>query len=290
MAQLLERLDDRFALLAGTDPTAAPRQRSLAATVDWSYLLLGGDEQQVFRRLAVFPGPFTLEGAAAVAGGTAEPVVLHLVNCSLLVPPRTGPDGQARYVMLESLRAYGLERLTDAGEQPEAAAALAGYALQVAGRAAAGLATGTGELPATRLLEAEDATVQQGLAWAMGCDHDAAVKLAVALAPWWFLRGRWAPGYRLLAAAAEHAAPGGEAWCAAQFWLGVLTAGWEVATSFSHLTAARDALTGGAPVPLLAWALAFRAGALANLGRLPEAAEEARARAGDGPRPGRPGR
>ena len=276
MAQLLERLDDRFTLLAGTDPTAAPRQRSLAATVDWSYLLLGGDEQQVFRRLAVFPGPFTLEGAAAVAGTTAEPVVLHLVNCSLLVPPRTGPDGQARYVMLESLRAYGLDRLTDAGEQPEAATALAGYALQVAERAAAGLATGTGELAATRLLEAEDATVQQGLAWAMDCDHGAALKLAVALAPWWFLRGRWAPGYRLLAAAAEHAEPGGEAWCAAQFWLGVLTAGWDVATSFSHLTAARDALTGDAPVPLLAWALAFRAGTLANLGRLPEAAEEAR--------------
>jgi len=243
--------------------------------VDWSYLLLSAHEQQVFRRLAVFPGPFTLEGAAAVAGAAAGPVVLHLVDCSLVVPPRVGPDGRARYVMLESLRAYGLDRLTDAGEEPEAAAALARYALRVAERAAAGLATGTRELPATRLLEAEDATVQQSLAWALDHDHDAALKLAVALAPWWFLRGRWTPGHRLLATAAEHAEPGGEAWCAAQFWLGVLTAGWEVATSFSHLTAARDALTGGAPVPLLAWAVAFRAGALANLGRLPEAAEQA---------------
>jgi DNA-binding CsgD family transcriptional regulator len=79
----------------------------------------------------------------------------------------------------------------------------------------------------------------------------------------------------LLAAAAADAAPGGEAWCTAQFWLGVLTGGSDAATSFGHLTAARDALTGRAPVPLLAWALAWHAGALANLGRIREAAKEA---------------
>jgi predicted ATPase/DNA-binding CsgD family transcriptional regulator len=276
MAQLLERLDDRFALLAGTDRTVAPRQRSLAATVDWSYQLLSEHERLVFRRLAVFPGPFTLPAAAAVAGAAAERAVLHLVDCSLLVPPRPGPDGRARYVMLETLRAYGLDRLTDAGEQPEAAAALAGHALQVVGRAAAGLATATGEVAAARLLEAEDATVQQGLAWALEHDHGTALRLAVTLAPWWWLRGRWASGYRLLAAAAGEAAPGGEEWCTAQFWLGVLTGGSDVATSFGHLTAARDAVAGRAPVPLLAWALAWRAVALANLGRLREAAEEAR--------------
>jgi hypothetical protein len=56
--------------------------------------------------------------------------VLHLVDCPLLVPPRMGPDGRARYVMLETLRAYGLDRLTKAGKQPEAAAALAGHALR----------------------------------------------------------------------------------------------------------------------------------------------------------------
>ena len=68
LAQLLDRLDDRFALLTGGDRMAAPRQRSLAATVEWSYQLLSEDEQQVFRRLAVFPGPFTLEAAETVAG------------------------------------------------------------------------------------------------------------------------------------------------------------------------------------------------------------------------------
>lgn len=231
LAPLLDRLDDRFRLLVGADRTAVPRQRSLAATVDWSYQLLGAHEQQVFRRLAVFPGPFTLEGAAALAGAAAEPVVLHLVGCSLLVPPRAGPDGRVRYVMLETLRAYGLGQLTEAGEQPEAAAALAGHALQVAGQAAAGLETSAGELAATRLLEAEDATVHQGLAWALEHDHGMALRLAVALAPWWFLADRWASGYQLLAAAARDAAAGRGAWCAAQFWLGVLTAGSRVTTS-----------------------------------------------------------
>ena len=71
----------------------------------------------MFRRLAVFPGPFTLEAAETVAGAAAESAVLHLVDCSLLTPPRPGPDGRARYLMLETLRAYGLERLADAGER-----------------------------------------------------------------------------------------------------------------------------------------------------------------------------
>ena len=72
LGQLLERLDDRFAVLTGGVPTAAARQRSLAATVDWSYRLLNGTEQRVFRHLAVFPAPFTLAAASAVAGPAAS--------------------------------------------------------------------------------------------------------------------------------------------------------------------------------------------------------------------------
>jgi non-specific serine/threonine protein kinase len=276
LAQLLERLEHRFALLTGTDRTAPERQRSLAATVDWSYQLLSEPERRVFRRLAVFPGPFTLDGAEAVAGAAAEPAALHLVDCSLLAPPQPGPDGRARYVMLETLRAYGLDQLTEAGELAEAAAALAGHALQVAEQAVARLETSAGELAAMRLLEAEDAIAQQGLAWALDHNHDMALRLAIALAPWWVLRGAWVLGYRLLAAAAGHAPAGGQAWCAAQFWLGLLAAESDVTISLGHFTALRDALTGRAPVPLLARALAWRAGALANLGRLLAAAEECR--------------
>ena len=142
--------------------------------------------------------PFTLDAAEAVAGAAAEPAVLHLVDCSLLVPPRAGPDGRARYAMLETLRAFGLDRLAEAGEQPEAAASLAGYALAVAEQAAAGLNSSTGEAAGARWLDAEDAAVQQALTWALEHDAPTALRLAMALAPWWRLRGRSADGRALL--------------------------------------------------------------------------------------------
>ena len=277
VAQLLDRLDDRFALLAGTDRAAAPRQRSLAATVDWSYQLLGEDERRVFRQLAIFPGPFTLAAAETVAGAAARPAVLHLVDCSLLTPPRAGPDRRARYLMLETLRAYGLERLAGAGEHTAAATVLARHALQVAEEATAGLRTSAGELPAARWLDAEDATTQQALAWALEHDHAAALRLATALAPWWFLRGRAVAGYALLYAAAGHAAPGSDPWCAAQNLLGeAASLTDDMARALGHYTAARDALATGPPSPALIEALAGRSDSLVNRGHILEGAEDAR--------------
>ena len=107
VTQLLDRMDDRFALLVDGDRLAQQRQRSLAAAVQWSYELLDAEEQRVFRAVSVFPGPFTLDGAEAVAGPVAGQTVPRLVDCSLLVPPRAGPDGRTRYTMLETLRAFG---------------------------------------------------------------------------------------------------------------------------------------------------------------------------------------
>ena len=72
VAQLVDRIDDRFTLLEAGDRLAAARQRSLAATVEWSYRLLNERERRVFRAVSVFPGPFTLEGAEAVAGADAR--------------------------------------------------------------------------------------------------------------------------------------------------------------------------------------------------------------------------
>ena len=169
-AQLLDRIEDRFALLTAGDRLAADRHRSLAATVEWSYQLLDEHERRVVRRGSVVPGPFTLEAAEAIAGRGAGPGVLHLVDCSLLSPPRAGPDGRSRYVMLETLRAFGAGLSTGAGEQDQAEAALAGYALQVARQAAAGLQSGAGELAAARWLDAEAATMRQALAWAVAHD------------------------------------------------------------------------------------------------------------------------
>jgi predicted ATPase/DNA-binding CsgD family transcriptional regulator len=276
LTQLSDRLDDHFALLASGGRLAAPRHRSLAATAEWSYELLDERERQVFRKLAVLPGPFTLEAADAVAGPDAGQAVLHLVGCSLLTPPQNGPDGRVRYLMLETLRAYGAGRLAEAGEQPEAVAALAGFAVGLAEEAAAGLETSAGEVAAARWLDAEDATVHHVLAWALEHDPPTAVRLAVALAPWWWVRGRWAPGYESLSAAAGYAPEGGPQWCAAQFWLGAMAIGFDHTVSLGHFDAARDALTGRPPSPLLCLTLNCRAICLANLGHVPEANAEIR--------------
>ncbi len=276
VAQLLDRLDDRFALLSAGDRLAAGRQRSLAATVAWSYQLLGEHQQRVFRQVSVFPAPFTLEAAEAVAGPGAAPAVLHLVDCSLLGPPRTGADGRARYLMLETLRAYGAGLLAGAGEQEAAAAAQAGYALRVAEQAAAGLQTSTAEVDAGRWLDAEDAMMRQVLAWATEHDPAIALRLAVALAPWWHVRCR-VVGYPLLREAAAFAEVGSEQWCAAQHWLGYMALhAADLAGALAHFTAFRDTVADRGPSRALAEALAGRSAALRRLGRTAEAAEDGR--------------
>ena len=276
VAQLLDRIGDRLTLLAGGDRLAPPRQRSLEATVQWSYQLLDEPERRVFRAVSVFPGPFTLEAAEAVAGPGAGPAVLHLVDCSLLSPPRTGLDGRSRYVMLETLRVFGAGLLAQAEEQAAAEAALAGYALRVV-EEAAGLETSTGEVAAARRLDAEDATVRQVLAWALEHDAALAVRLAVALAPWWSLRGRAAGQYPLLREAAGRAAPGSEEWCTAQFWLGHMAVDlFDLAGALGHFTAVIDAMRDRRPYRAVAYCLADRAVALLNLDRVSEAAQDAR--------------
>ena len=274
--QLLDRLDDRFALLAGGDRLAPSRHRSLAATVEWSYQLLDEHERRVFRWLSVFPGPFTLEAAEAVAG--AGPAVLHLVDCSLLSPPQAGLDGRARYQMLETLRAYGSALLAGAGEHGEAAAALARYAVDVAGQAADGLQTSTPEeLAAARWLDAEDATMRQVLAWAMDRDPATAVRLAAALGWWWLLRGRLPGRYGLLREVAERSETGSEDWCTLQLWIIVAAVHrGDMAGALEASTELMDAAAGRGPSRALADGLAGRAVALINLGQAAEAAGEAR--------------
>jgi len=277
VAQLLDRIDDRFALLTEGDRMAADRHRSLAATVEWSYRLLEERERRVFRAISVFPAGFTLEAAETVAGPDAGPVVLHLVDCSLLVPPRAEPDSRSRYVMLETLRAYGAGLLAETGEADAADAALAGYALRVAEEAAAGLRSGDGELAAARWLDAEDATMRQALGWAVAHDPALALRLADALGWWWSLRGRLAGEYPLLCQAAGGAEAGSDGWCTAQLWLG-----WaaqfrsDPAGALGHFTAVRDAVAGRPPSPALTGALTGRAAVLRLMGRTAEAAGDAR--------------
>jgi predicted ATPase/DNA-binding CsgD family transcriptional regulator len=277
VSQLLARLDDRFVLLAGGDRLAPSRQRSLAATVEWSYQLLDERERRTFRAVSVFPGPFTLEGAEAVAGTDAGLAVLRLVDCSLLAPPRVGGDGRSRYVMLETLRAYGAQLCAGVGEQNTVAAALARYALRVAEEAAAGLLTSTGEAAAARQLDAEDPAMRQVLAWAVAHEAGVAVRLADALGWWWWLRGRLTGQYRLLRELAGRAEPGSEGWCGVQCWLGrAAFFSADLAGALGHLTAICDAVGDRGPSRVLTEALAERSFTLLTMGRLAEGTADGR--------------
>ncbi len=276
VSQLLARLEDRFALLAGGDRLAPPRQRSLAAAVDWSYRLLAEPEQRAFRALSVFPGPFTLEGAEAVAGKEAGPAVLRLVDCSLLVPPRAGVDGQPRYVMLETLRAYGAQLQAEAGEQDTVTAALAAYVLQVALGAAAGMRSRATEAAAARTLAAEDPAIRLALAWAAAHDAVLAARLVEALGWWWWQNSQLPGQSRLFAEIAGQAEPGSEAWCIAMTWLGQAGfIGGDLAAGLSHYTALTDVLDDRAPYPSLADALAGLSAVLLTMGQIPEGTEVA---------------
>jgi len=117
---LAGRLDERFRVLTAGKRTALPRQRTLQATLDWSYGLLAPREQAVFRRLGVFAGSFALAAAADVAAGD-EHDEFGVIEClaglcdKSLVVVDPG-EGDVRYRLLETARAYALERLADAGE------------------------------------------------------------------------------------------------------------------------------------------------------------------------------
>ncbi len=117
---LAQHLDERFRVLTAGKRTALPRQRTLHATLDWSYGLLSPPERAVFRRLGVFAGPFTLAAAGAVATGD-ERDGIDVIEClsglcdkSLVV---ADPDDvEASYRLLETARAYAQERLAEASE------------------------------------------------------------------------------------------------------------------------------------------------------------------------------
>ena len=112
--EITARLNDRFQLLVGTR-ASVDRYDGLRGAIDWSYDLLFDDERTVFRRFGVFAGGATLEAAEVVCGPDAIDVISRLVDKSLLVADTSGRP--ARFRMLESLRAYALGRLDEAGER-----------------------------------------------------------------------------------------------------------------------------------------------------------------------------
>jgi predicted ATPase/DNA-binding winged helix-turn-helix (wHTH) protein len=118
--QINARLHDRFKLLTSKNSAALPRQQTLRSTFDWSFDLLAEDERTVLRRLAIFPGSFALEAATAVASDAAidefavVDLLAQLVSRSLVVADTN--DVGARYRLLETTRAYALEKLVETEE------------------------------------------------------------------------------------------------------------------------------------------------------------------------------
>jgi predicted ATPase/DNA-binding winged helix-turn-helix (wHTH) protein len=128
---LAARLDDRLAMLTRGRRTALPRQQTLRATIDWSYGLLSEDEQRFFRALGIFTGGFTVEAAAAVVLDAVKTPcdaidrLADLVAKSLVVADVSG--AQPRFRLLETTRAYAIEKLDESGERERLARRRAEY-------------------------------------------------------------------------------------------------------------------------------------------------------------------
>jgi predicted ATPase/DNA-binding winged helix-turn-helix (wHTH) protein len=183
-------LDDRFRLLAGGRRTAMPRHRTLQATLDWSYDLLNEPERVVLRRLAIFAGGFTLQAAQEVAADvhvSASGVVdcvANLIAKSLVTADAAGT--LVRYRLLETTRAYALEKLVQSGEFDMAARRHATRYLELFGGAEAEAETRpTDEWLAVYGPRIDN--VRAALDWAFSPSGDASlgVSLTIAAVPLW---------------------------------------------------------------------------------------------------------
>ncbi len=190
---LAQRLNERFKILTGGSRTALPRQKTLGALIDWSYDLLTPQEQMLFSRVGIFAGGFSLDAAAAVCSGEEldEIDILDLLSSltdkSLVVADTAGE--QERYHLLESTRAYALEKLTAAGARERLAHRHAEYFRAQAHEADERY--GTGSTAAwLASVERELDNYRAVLEWALKDGHDLALGGAVAGA----LERLWADG------------------------------------------------------------------------------------------------
>jgi predicted ATPase len=188
---LLRRLEKRLPLLTSGPRDAPERQRTLRATIDWSYDLLEETERTLFARVAVFAGGCTLETAEQVCD--AEIDTLHsLVSKSLL----SHSDG--RYSMLETIREYALERLAAAGEGPVSRMRHAEHFLEVALVERQKFLEGS-QVESLAVLDAELANVRAALAWTLDEEADAVrtsvgLRIAGAMGRYWYRRAHLLDG------------------------------------------------------------------------------------------------
>lgn len=197
---LLARLDKRLPLLTGGGRDLPVRQRTMHDTIAWSYDLLSSAEQRLLGRLAVFAGGFTLEAAEEVAADpgldTLEGVA-SLVDNSLL-REEDGPDGEPRYLMLDTVREFGLERLAANGHEPATRWAHATYYRALAERVEPGMHAGDSQLDLLRGIEQlapDHSNLHEALTFfEREGDTESGLRLAGALMMYWMETGRWREG------------------------------------------------------------------------------------------------
>lgn len=206
-------------LLTGGDPERPMRQQTLRQAIAWSYDLLDHDEQTVFRQLAVFVGGCTLEGAEVVctAGNrqriTANedsdvlPVPLSIVDILVslldksLLRREEQPDGEPRFVLLETIREYGLEQLIAHNEIELLKWRHAAYCLKQAERAEPELHRAD-QMLWLNTMDREHDNMRAALEWmSTGRDVQRGLQLASALGAFWVMRGHLNEGHQRLSAA-----------------------------------------------------------------------------------------
>src|SRR5207248_10577137 len=139
---LRTRLASRLQLLTGGARDLPARQQTLRQAIDWSYDLLSVPEQKLFRKLSVFVGGCTLEAVESVCdtkqdlGLDVLDGMTSMLDKSLIRQMEQG-DGEPRFVMLETIREYGLGKMAESGEEMETRRAHAAYCLALAEEAAA---------------------------------------------------------------------------------------------------------------------------------------------------------
>jgi predicted ATPase/DNA-binding SARP family transcriptional activator len=194
---LLERLGKRLDLLGSGRRDAPDRQQTLRTTIDWSYDLLGDADQRLFARLGSFAGGWSLDAAETICaeeGVAVLDALSALVNESLIL---RSPESDARFLMLEIVREYAVERLAASGEAAELRRRHAQYFLELAGLAEAEL-HGPGQGAWIERIELElDNLRAADIFWRESSDGESRLRAVVALRRFWQLHGHLAEGLRM---------------------------------------------------------------------------------------------
>jgi predicted ATPase/DNA-binding SARP family transcriptional activator len=209
---MLERLASRLSLLAARKRDLPARQSTLRATIDWSFNLLAEPERELFARLSVFVGGFTLAGAQAVAGledaeATIEGMTALVEQSMLRAAPAAPPETDTRFRMLTLLREYASDYLAAQGQLDATHRRHLHYFLAQAQQGNQAL-RGPGQFAWLRRLEADHdpqgalgSNLRAALAWSTGrASQDAGDGLALgaALGWFWYMQGHWSEGQEWL--------------------------------------------------------------------------------------------